>query len=83
MKNFENWKKDSSKNFLIGIIGCPITLFLFFFIGYENLFWLIFFALITVVLLVILVTNLPPYTNINYKKWKDSQKKNINEKRTI
>ena len=81
MKNFNQWKKDSYNNFLIGIIGSPITLFLFFYLGNKNLFWLIVFGLITLGLLGLIFSNLPSYTEIKYNQWKEKENLRIKKEK--
>lgn len=81
MKNFNEWKKDSQNTFLIGIIGFPISFFLFFYLGNKNLFWLIVFGLISLGLLGSILSNLPPYTEIKYNKWKEKEKLRIKKEK--
>jgi|TARA_Y100000385_G_C13023078_1_gene607096 hypothetical protein len=81
MKNFNKWKKDSHDSFLIGIIGSPITLFLFFYYGNKSVFWLIVFGLISLGLLSLIFTNLPPHTELKYNKWKEKEKLRIKEEK--
>lgn len=81
MKNFNQWKKDSYNIFLTGIIGSPITLFLFFYLGNKNMFWLIVFGLITLGLLIQIFSNLPPYTEVKYNQWKEKEKLRIKKEK--